>query len=76
MYSGDRSVMFRCGNWCYAGRVTFDFSNPDDSEDEEGDGDDVGTMKLKDVPRVIPLLQRQQGKLAFYCNATAVPRDR
>ena len=55
--------------------MTFDFSNPDDSEDEGGDGDDARAMKLKDVPRVIPLLQRQQGKLAFYCNANAVPKD-
>ena len=71
IYSGDRSVLFRCGNWCYCGKVTFDFSDPDDS-DEDSQSD----MKLKDIPRIIPMLQRQQGKLAFYCNATAVPKER
>eukprot|EP00519_Triparma_laevis_P010947 CAMPEP_0182518968 /NCGR_PEP_ID=MMETSP1321-20130603/44846_1 /TAXON_ID=91990 /ORGANISM="Bolidomonas sp., Strain RCC1657" /LENGTH=584 /DNA_ID=CAMNT_0024726913 /DNA_START=1753 /DNA_END=3504 /DNA_ORIENTATION=- len=70
IYSGDRSVLFRCGNWCYCGKVTFDFSDPDDS-DEDSQSD----MKLKDIPRIIPMLQRQQGKLAFYCNATAVPKE-
>ena len=32
-------------------------------------------MSLKDIPRVIPILQRQQSKLAFYCNHDSVPRD-
>ncbi|GMI18014.1 hypothetical protein TrLO_g14548 [Triparma laevis f. longispina] len=70
LYSGDRSVLFRCGNWCYCGKVTFDFSDPDDSDSES-----QSDMKLKDIPRIIPMLQRQQGKLAFYCNATAVPKE-
>jgi hypothetical protein len=56
-----RDVMFRCGNWCYSGEVSF-----------AGLGDSI---TLKDIPRVIPILQRQQGRLKFYCCASAVPRD-
>ena len=26
-------------------------------------------IKLEDVPRVIPMLQRQQNRLHYYCNA-------
>lgn len=54
-----REVMFRCGNWCYSGEVSF-----------AGLG---GGITLKDVPRVIPMLQRQQGRLRFYCCASSVP---
>lgn len=54
-----RDVMFRCGNWCYSGEVSF-----------AGLGDRI---TLKDVPKAIPMLQRQQGRLAFYCCASAVP---
>jgi len=52
-YSGDREVLFRCGNWCYVGRVTLDFGGGGGDSDSE----DEGRMRLKDVPRVIPLLQ-------------------
>ncbi|GMI39585.1 hypothetical protein TrCOL_g5030 [Triparma columacea] len=74
-YSGEREVLFRCGNWCYVGRVTLDFGGaegPDDDDESDSEGKD---MSLKDIPRVIPILQRQQGKLAFYCNHDSVPRD-
>ncbi|GMH46549.1 hypothetical protein TrRE_jg8835 [Triparma retinervis] len=74
-YSGEREVLFRCGNWCYVGRVTLDFGGaegPDDDDESDSEGRD---MSLKDIPRVIPILQRQQGKLAFYCNHDSVPRD-
>uniref|UniRef100_A0A6U1P8Q3 Uncharacterized protein n=1 Tax=Fibrocapsa japonica TaxID=94617 RepID=A0A6U1P8Q3_9STRA len=52
-----RKVFFRCGNWCYAGQLSFGV-------------DEVG---LSDLPRVIPLLQRQQSKLSYYCTASSVP---
>eukprot|EP00611_Tribonema_gayanum_P011490 TRINITY_DN21731_c0_g1_i1.p1 TRINITY_DN21731_c0_g1~~TRINITY_DN21731_c0_g1_i1.p1 ORF type:complete len:121 (+),score=10.41 TRINITY_DN21731_c0_g1_i1:68-430(+) len=54
-----REVLFRCGNWCYSGEVSF-----------AGLGEGI---TLKDVPRAIPILQRQQGRLQFYCCASAVP---
>ena len=54
---GDRDVFFRCGNWCYSGSVYL--------------GHDAIT--LRDMPRIIPLLQRQQGKLEYTCNAQRVP---
>ena len=94
-YSGEREVLFRCGNWCYLGRVTLDFGNAagptDDNYDSDGGKDGAGdehsssssssssspavpSMCLADVPRIIPILQRQQSKLAFYCNATNIPR--
>src|SRR5689334_115262 len=47
-----REVLFRCGNWCYSGEVSF-----------AGLGTDGIT--LKDVPKAVPMLQRQQGRLAF-----------
>mmetsp|Transcript_11031 Transcript_11031/g.14377 ORF Transcript_11031/g.14377 Transcript_11031/m.14377 type:complete len:657 (+) Transcript_11031:68-2038(+) len=55
--SYQRGVFFRCGNWCYAGELSFGV-------------DEIG---LSDLPRMIPLLQRQQGKLAYYCTYDKVP---
>eukprot|EP00586_Coscinodiscus_wailesii_P007465 CAMPEP_0172491706 /NCGR_PEP_ID=MMETSP1066-20121228/22562_1 /TAXON_ID=671091 /ORGANISM="Coscinodiscus wailesii, Strain CCMP2513" /LENGTH=719 /DNA_ID=CAMNT_0013260875 /DNA_START=38 /DNA_END=2197 /DNA_ORIENTATION=- len=54
--SKHRDVLFRCGNWCYSGKVAFDFAllGKDD-------------MSLDDIPKVIPTLQRQQGKLTYLC---------
>ena len=48
-----REVFFRCGNWCYLGTIQFN------------------NLKIctSDLPIVIPLLQRQQGSLRYYCNA-------
>ena len=46
-------MLFKCGNWCYAGRV--EFTDPVES--------------LQSLPFLIPELQRQQGKLGFYCSA-------
>ena len=42
-----------CGNWCYTGHVALDKKR-------------VG---LADIPRVIPMLQRQQNRLHYFCNA-------
>lgn len=50
-------VLFRCGNWCYAGEVSFAGL---------GDGE---TINLRDIPRVVPILQRQQDRLKFFCCA-------
>ena len=47
-------VLFRCGNWCYMGRIQF--------------GNLV--MGLTDLPVIIPTLQKQQGSLRYYCNAS------
>lgn len=75
-YSGEREVLFRCGNWCYVGRVTLDFGNAAGPSDDASDDErEEQSMSLKDIPRIIPILQRQQSKLAFYCNANAIPRQ-
>ena len=50
-------VMFRCGNWCYRGIAQF--------------GDLV--MNVKDIPRIIPTLQKQQSNLRYFCNSNAIP---
>jgi len=55
--SFSRGVFFRCGNWCYAGNLSFGI-------------DEIG---LSDLPRIIPMLQRQQGKLAYFCPAAKIP---
>mmetsp|Transcript_44255 Transcript_44255/g.138927 ORF Transcript_44255/g.138927 Transcript_44255/m.138927 type:complete len:665 (-) Transcript_44255:1385-3379(-) len=54
---GDREVFFRCGNWCYSGSVYLGHED----------------ITLRDMPRIIPLLQRQQNKLSYTCNAQRVP---
>ncbi|CAM9941395.1 unnamed protein product [Scytosiphon promiscuus] len=59
----DRQVMFRCGNWCYTGEVSFAGL---------GDGE---VVTLMDIPRAIPMLQRQQDRLKFFCCADRVPLD-
>ncbi len=46
-------VFFRCGNWCYQGLIQFN---------------NIQLCTSK-IPLVIPLLQRQQGSLRYYCNA-------
>ena len=49
----EHRVLFRCGNWCYTGHVAFDKRR----------------IALSDIPRAIPMLQRQQNRLHYYCNA-------
>ena len=49
----NHEVFFRCGNWCYKGTIQFG-------------GVEVNTEEL---PILIPLLQKQQGSLRYYCNA-------
>lgn len=49
----NHEVFFRCGNWCYKGQIQFG-------------GVEVNTEEL---PILIPLLQKQQGSLRYYCNA-------
>uniref|UniRef100_K3WX75 EndoU domain-containing protein n=1 Tax=Globisporangium ultimum (strain ATCC 200006 / CBS 805.95 / DAOM BR144) TaxID=431595 RepID=K3WX75_GLOUD len=44
-------VLFRCGNWCYTGKVDLGNSN----------------VELSDLPAVIPALQKQQGSLQYLC---------
>ncbi|CAM9281861.1 unnamed protein product [Pylaiella littoralis] len=59
----NRQVMFRCGNWCYTGEVSF--AGLSDGE----------VITLKDIPRAVPILQRQQDRLKFFCCADRVPLD-
>ncbi|EQC41774.1 hypothetical protein SDRG_00637 [Saprolegnia diclina VS20] len=50
-------VLFRCGNWCYTGKV------------DVGDAE----IALADLPVVIPALQKQQGSLQFLCEWKQIP---
>lgn len=52
-----RQAAFRFGSWIYAGTVHFP----------------VDTLRLGDVPYVLPAVQKQQGRLAFLAEATGVP---
>ena len=56
--STTREVLFRYGNWCYSGRI------------------ELGSTSLnkEDLPTVVPILQLQQGNLAYMCPAREVPR--
>ena len=53
----DNDVFFRCGNWCYTGQIQF------------------GGLKIgaADLCLLIPILQKQQGSLRYYCNSSTVP---
>ncbi len=53
-------VLFRCGNWAYRGHIQLN-----------------GGINLTttDLPLLIPVLQKQQGSLRYYCNASAVPLE-
>lgn len=53
-------VLFRCGNWAYRGNIQIG-----------------GAINLTttDLPLLIPVLQKQQGSLRYYCNASAVPLE-
>lgn len=50
-------VLFRCGNWCYTGKVDLGSSN----------------LELTDLPLVIPALQKQQGSLQYLCEWKGMP---
>jgi len=58
-----REAFFRCGNWCYSGTFNLDFKYA------------FGDMSLKDIPAIIPALQRQQDSLSFLCNADKIPES-
>ena len=49
-------VLFRCGNWCYTGKVDLGSA----------------TVELADLPVVIPALQKQQGSLQYLCEWKAM----
>jgi hypothetical protein len=46
-------VLFKCGNWCYKGVVQFNGIK----------------FNLDEIPIIIPVLQKQQGALRYYCTA-------
>lgn len=50
-------VLFRCGNWCYSGKVDLGSAS----------------VELADLPVVIPALQKQQGSLQYLCEWKAMP---
>ena len=50
-------MFFRCGNWCYTGKVQFPGME----------------MTIAELPAIIPSLQKQQSSLRYYCTATTVP---
>mmetsp|Transcript_40824 Transcript_40824/g.41690 ORF Transcript_40824/g.41690 Transcript_40824/m.41690 type:complete len:663 (+) Transcript_40824:164-2152(+) len=57
--NGNHNVFFRCGNWCYRGPIQFN-------------GLKVDTSSL---PVLVPMLQRQQNSLKYYCTAKSLPPE-
>ena len=55
--SNNREVFFRCGNWCYKGKVQFN-----DLE-----------ISLSNITILVSTLQKQQTSLRFDCNAAELP---
>ena len=55
--SDGHEVFFRCGNWCYKGQIQFNGLR----------------MSTSDLPIIIPVLQKQQGSLRYYCNSVNIP---
>jgi hypothetical protein len=51
--ASSNEVLFRCGNWCYRGLVQFNELK----------------LVLKEIPIIIPALQKQQGALRYYCTS-------
>jgi hypothetical protein len=51
--SDDHEVFFRCGNWCYKGQIQFGGV----------------ALNTEELPVLIPVLQRQQGSLRYFCNS-------
>ena len=58
-HSTTRDVIFRYGNWCYAGRIEMGTTR----------------LQIEDLPNVIPILQLQQSNLKYVCKNTDVPRS-
>ena len=54
-----REVLFRCGNWAYRGKIQFNGLK----------------ISSPDLPLLIPVLQKQQGSLRYFCNASTVPEN-
>eukprot|EP01041_Mallomonas_annulata_P007152 gene7152-14565_t len=57
--NGNHNVFFRCGNWCYRGPIQFNGLKMDTST----------------LPVLIPMLQRQQSSLRYYCTSKSVPEE-
>jgi hypothetical protein len=55
--SNIHDVLFRCGNWCYGGKVDLGSA----------------ALEMSDLPAVIPALQKQQGSLQYLCEWKAMP---
>ena len=55
----NREVLFRCGNWCYQGDVQFNNIN----------------INISEITHIISTLQKQQGNLRYYCDASKLPLD-
>ena len=52
---GNHVVFFRCGNWCYRGKIQFNGLK----------------MDTHSLPILIPMLQRQQSSLKYFCTSKA-----
>ena len=76
-----RRVLFRFGNWCYAGKIqlipTLSLAGPHipSLANFYGIQKVLSNLLYADVPFVIPALRMQQSKLAFLCDADKIPKD-
>jgi len=55
--SDGNEVLFSCGNWSYRGLVQFD----------------EVPLRVSELPRIIPTLQKQQSNLRYFCQSSSIP---
>ena len=56
-----REAFFQCGNHCYSGEILLGFQQA------------FGDLTLKEIPTLIPLVQRQQDSLSYLCDTSNIP---
>lgn len=59
--SVSRHAFFQCGPSCYTGEIKLGLEHA------------FGDVTLKDIPALVPLVQRQQGDLTYLCDSSNVP---
>ena len=59
--SVSRQAFFQCGPSCYTGEIKLGLEHA------------FGDVTLKDIPALVPLVQRQQGDLTYLCDSSHLP---
>ncbi|KAL7531686.1 hypothetical protein ACHAXR_007164 [Thalassiosira sp. AJA248-18] len=56
-----REAFFQCGNYCYSGEIKLSIEHA------------FGGITLRDIPTLVPIVQRQQNNLRYLCDASDIP---